>query len=205
MDRRQFLRGGFRKTADVVLTGAEHLALQKARNWLRPPFAVGELEFLAKCTRCDACTVACPHDVIFPLSQTHGVGVEGTPALDLLNKGCHLCSDWPCVNACETGALEKLAQDTEKSADPRESEPRVLDCENRLSDVSIDPTECLPYLGPECGACRDSCPVSALTWHGTRPVIDQDRCVGCALCREACITDPNSIILKKAEFVGDLQ
>jgi ferredoxin-type protein NapG len=198
MDRRQFFRKGYAKAASVVISAAEQHALQKARNWLRPPFAIDEFDFLAKCTRCDACTDACPHQVIFPLPAARGGSVAGTPALDLLNKGCHLCSDWPCVNACETGALEKLVvADDVESGESKQPQPRMLEPAHRLSDVSIDTTQCLPYLGPECGVCRGSCPVSALTWQDNKPVIDQDRCVGCALCREVCITDPNSIKVEK--------
>jgi len=61
--------------------------------------------------------------------------------------------------------------------------------------ASIDERSCLPYLGPECGACADSCPVAgALQWpDGRKPVIDQDLCAGCALCREACIVDPKAV------------
>jgi MinD superfamily P-loop ATPase len=49
--------------------------------------------------------------------------------------------------------------------------------------------------GPECGVCRDACQVpGALLWEkGIKPVIDNDVCTGCALCREACITDPKFI------------
>jgi ferredoxin-type protein NapG len=198
LDRRQFFRRGFNNIANVMLTAAEEQALRKARNWLRPPFAVDELDFLSKCTRCDACIEACPHQVIFSLTQVQGGTAAGTPALDLVNKGCHLCSDWPCLNACETGALERPDVVDEAHTIDEDSAPGLsLTPDQRLSDVSIDIDQCLPYLGPECGACLGSCPVSALTWQGTKPNIDQTLCVGCALCREACITEPKSISIAK--------
>ena len=61
--------------------------------------------------------------------------------------------------------------------------------------VRIDTNTCLPYSGPECGACADSCPVpGALEWEGgLRPVINEEICTGCALCREACIVDSKAI------------
>jgi ferredoxin-type protein NapG len=61
--------------------------------------------------------------------------------------------------------------------------------------VRIDPETCLPYSGPECGACAHSCPVpGALEWEGgLRPVVNDDRCTGCALCREACIMEPKAV------------
>ena len=54
------------------------------------------------------------------------------------------------------------------------------------------------YNGPECGACAHVCPVpGALSWEGgLRPVIDQSICTGCALCREACITNPKSVDIR---------
>ena len=178
MERREFFKIGARKAAEVVVRMADARAENRAKNWLRPPYAKPELEFLLSCTRCDACVSACPHDVIFTLSARHGVEVADTPALDLTIRGCHLCEDWPCVTACEPNALA-LADETVP----------------KLANLMIDPRVCLPYSGPECGACAQSCPVpGALEWQGgIRPRINQELCTGCALCREACITDPKAI------------
>ena len=64
----------------------------------------------------------------------------------------------------------------------------------RLAIASADPGQCLPYMGPECGACRDSCPVSgAMVWEMEKPRIEITRCTGCGLCREACIQDPSAV------------
>ena len=105
MDRRNFFRMGLQKAAETAVRLADESVTQRARHWIRPPFAQAELEFLLACTRCDKCIEACPHDVIFKLPARLGAQVVGTPAMDVLNKGCHLCEDWPCVNACEPDAL----------------------------------------------------------------------------------------------------
>ncbi len=183
MKRRELFKLGAQQTAQAAMDYAAGKLGGRAGNWIRPPFAVAERDFLLDCTRCDACMEACPHDVLFKLPPSHGPEAAGTPAMDLLVRGCHLCEDWPCVKACEPGVL-KLPEPDEDSA------PALPN----LARVSIDPEVCLPYLGPECGACRDSCPVpGALLWEGTKPVIDADACTGCALCREACIVEPNAV------------
>lgn len=183
MKRRDLFKLGAKKTAEAVYQAASAGAELRAANWFRPPFAVAEMNFLLDCTRCDACIEACPHGVLFKLPASHGPAAAGTPAMDLLVVGCHMCEDWPCVEACEPGVL-KLPETEEDSPPPLP----------KLALVSIDPTACLPYLGPECGACRDSCPVpGALLWEGTRPVIDAHACTGCGLCREACIVEPKAI------------
>lgn len=188
MDRRQFFRHALSKGAEVATEAAEQHVRRRASHWLRPPFALGELEFLLTCTRCGDCVAACPHQLLFPLPARLGVQVAGTPAMDLLNKACRLCDDWPCVAACEPGALHRAPPDTDNEAEP----PLP-----RLALAEIDPAACLPYTGPECGACRDSCPVAgALAWDGERPRIDALRCTGCALCRAACVASPKAVSIR---------
>ncbi len=193
MKRQELFKLGARKTAEAVYTAASAGAELRAANWFRPPFAVAEMDFLIDCTRCDKCITACPHDVLFKLPARYGVEVAGTPAMDLLVRGCHMCEDWPCVAACEPNALMMaVAQEAPEEA-PEEEETLSAPLP-KLARVEIDTKTCLPYQGPECGACADSCPVpGALQWNGTKPVIDQDACTGCALCREACITEPKSV------------
>lgn len=184
MKRRDFFRAGARKAAQITSRLVVEKIAWQADGWIRPPFAADELTFLLRCTRCDKCIEACPHGVLFNLPARLGPRVAGTPAMDLLKRGCRLCADWPCVGACEPDAL-RLPEHGEGTppAPPR------------LARVRIDRNTCLPYSGPECGACADSCPVpGALEWEdGLRPVINEGICTGCALCREACIMDPKAI------------
>jgi ferredoxin-type protein NapG len=182
--RRDLFRRGGKKIAGVASQIAAATAANRADGWIRPPFAIDELEFLLRCTQCDKCAEACPHDVIFALPARTGRHAAGTPAMNLLRRGCHMCVDWPCVAACEPDALNRPEADEERPPEPP-----------KLAAAKIDQTTCLPYSGPECGACASACPVpGALNWAGgTRPVIDQEHCTGCALCREACITDPKAI------------
>ncbi len=199
LDRRAFFRRGVRKITEVAVKGADAHVTERAAHWIRPPYALDELEFLLACTRCGDCIDACPHQVIFPLPARLGVQVAATPALDLVNKGCHLCEDWPCVTACERHALRHF------DAEPEDDEPgREAIGEPDLPFIAlarVDPQTCLPYSGPECGACRGVCPVpGAMIWEQERPRIDPDPCTGCALCREACIVEPKAIRIQ-SKFV----
>lgn len=220
MDRRAF----FTRSAKKVAQGATELLAKKveenAAHWIRPPFAIDEINFLLSCTRCDKCITACPHNIIFPLPARLGAQVVSTPVLDLLNKSCHLCEDWPCVNACETQALtipgqeQELEQDsvavTESDAEITHADSHTTTIEESETDqldeiekqwpkiarVFINTKTCMPYNGPECGACR-ICPVlGAMIWDRDKPIIDNEICTGCALCREACIVEPKAIIVQ---------
>jgi len=183
MDRRDFFRLGLRKTGEAVVKKADNLARAQAIQWIRPPYAQSELEFLLLCTRCGKCSEACPHEVVFPLPKKYGAQVADTPALDLMNKGCHLCEDWPCVMACEPKAL-KLPEAPEESAPPLP----------HFARAEIDTATCLPYNGPECGVCVEHCPVpGTMILDDEKPHIARTLCVGCGLCREVCVTDPKSI------------
>jgi len=126
-----------------------------------------------------ACVEACPQRAIHTLTEGAGLGA-GTPVMVPDSRACTMCEGFPCVKACDDGVLLPF----EGSAWP-------------LGTVVVDPTRCLPFLGPECGACRGMCPgdVDALKIVRNRPVIDEERCVGCGLCIEACPTRPAALEL----------
>lgn len=187
MDRRGFFKRIGNKAAEKSVEIIEKKVNRRAANWVRPPYALDETDFLLACTRCDRCVEACPHDVIFKLAGRLGALVASTPALDILKKGCHQCEDWPCVNACEDKALVLPEPEEEGMERPQP----------KMARAQINPKTCLPFSGPECGACADSCPVpGALTWDVTLPVVNMFVCTGCGMCREACIVDPSAIDIK---------
>ena len=185
MDRRDFFRRGFGKATEAAVKVVDKRASERSKSWIRPPYAIPELDFLLACSRCNACIEACPHNVIFPLAARLGADVVNTPALDLLSRGCHLCEDWPCISVCETKALTRVI------ADNSDSGYAVLE---KFANAKIDENLCLPFSGPECGACISACPIEgALCLEQEKPVITDELCVGCAQCREACIVEKKAI------------
>ena len=192
MDRRNFFRLGIHKAAKAAVGVAEARIMQQASRYIRPPFAVDEIDFLTKCTRCHDCIEACPHQTIFSLSARLGIEIVSTPALDLINGACHLCQDWPCVAACEPEALKFPEKETSED----EIEDEQFAPAPRLAVVHINPDVCLPYMGPECGVCGSVCPVpGAIMWNLSKPQINMDICTGCALCRQSCITEPKAVTI----------
>lgn len=190
--RRNFFRLTAKKAARFTVKELEAHVEASAEHWIRPPYVLAELDFLLACTRCGECVQACPHDVVFALSSRLGAIQAGTPALDLNNKGCHLCEDWPCVSACAPAALLMPVNEDDPEATDEPPLPQ-------LAQAFINMVHCLPYQGPECGACAHVCPVEdALVWDMAKPHIDLAYCTGCGLCREACIVDPKAVDITAA-------
>lgn len=147
----------------------------------RPPGAVAdETTFLGLCTRCGDCVTACPHSAIHTLTAAAGIGAD-SPVMVPDERGCHMCEGFPCAAACPEAAL-------------------VVPCEPvwNLGRVFLDESRCLPFMGPECGACANTCPgeVRALTLKLGRPRVDAESCIGCGLCIVACPTSPAALKLE---------
>jgi len=81
--RRGFLRGRFR--------------LADPDPPRRPPWALPEAEFLARCTRCNNCAIICPSRII--------VMRGGYPQVEFLGGKCTFCAE--CVRVCVPGALRR--------------------------------------------------------------------------------------------------
>jgi len=106
--RRNFLKslGGFSIVALASGAGiyfAPKLKANKLR--LRPPGAVPEDDFLKMCIKCGQCLQVCPYDSI-KLEDIDGGASMGMAYIEPLERGCYLCSAFPCILACPTGALD---------------------------------------------------------------------------------------------------
>jgi ferredoxin-type protein NapG len=112
--RRNFLKQSF----SYALDGATQIFSaslpfdpfeKSAPELIRPPGALPEKEFLAKCTRCDECVKVCPEHAIMKFlvqSPEHFL----TPILNDKRKACETCAAKPCIEVCVPHALVKGGQ-----------------------------------------------------------------------------------------------
>lgn len=179
------------------------LALQaRDKYYLRPPGAENEERFLSLCIRCGLCVDACPYDTL-KLATLKDVAQQGTPFFEARKTPCYLCDDIPCISKCPTNALDKSYLEKEKG---------VL--EVKMGTAIVDSTNCIAYWGIRCEACYRACPLidKALKIemkHNERtekhafflPVVDNEFCVGCGKCEQACVTQKAAITILPQKFV----
>ena len=182
--RRDLFRHAFGKWVERVMDQAEERV--SVRRWYRPPGAIPEMGFIAACTRCGACSTACPAQAIMKVPVEGGLAA-GTPYLEPRSQPCLACADMPCTRSCPTGALIM---------------PENGWAGLKLGEVTFVPERCVTFEGVSCGVCAGACPVGeqALVMdEGGHPVLKREGCVGCGTCVRACITSPSSFEIKPAE------
>ncbi len=153
-----------------------------SRKPLRPPGAQGERKFLGSCIRCGKCAQVCPYRSIIVVSLLDGLSMMGTPYIRAREIPCYLCMKCPPV--CPSGALDR----------------ELARMQNvRMGTAIIDKKTCLPWQGILCRSCYENCPIfneAIIMDDQLRPVVDQEKCVGCGICENVCPVDPAAIIVK---------
>ncbi|HHJ11780.1 MAG TPA: ferredoxin-type protein NapG [Chromatiales bacterium] len=163
---------------------------------LRPPGALAEDDFHAKCIKCGQCVVDCPYDTL-KLAAPGDLAPIGTPFFEPRQIPCYMCPDIPCMNACPTGALTGLE--------------RIEDARMGLAVIDIE--NCLSWNGLRCEVCYRVCPVKGkaittevnprkLSKHAMFvPIVHSDACTGCGMCEEACPTEEAAIRVVQPRLV----
>ncbi|MCA9125766.1 MAG: 4Fe-4S dicluster domain-containing protein [Planctomycetales bacterium] len=142
----------------------------------RPPGAIDEFQFLSGCTRCGDCITACPYEAIRKAPERLG-SRAGTPIIEADAAACMMCSDFPCIDACEPGVLTKLL-------------PPIM------GTAKVTEHLCLAHHHTICTVCSERCPVdSAITVTDGKPIVNEETCTGCGVCRYVCPAPENAILL----------
>ncbi len=191
LSRRDFVLSGIFAVGTLgILRNVKNILGRGYEKRIRPPGALAEEDFLARCIRCGACMKACPTNVIQPAkTETDAEGLW-TPVLNMESGYCEYdCT--LCSNVCPTGAIQKItvADKHEKGFD-------------KIGTAYVDHNRCLPWsCGKTCLVCQEVCPVSPkaifhqkqtfMTREGKSiellaPVVDPVQCIGCGACQFNC-------------------
>ncbi len=165
----------------------------RAHDAIRPPGALVEEAFLARCVACGACIAACPTGVM--RSDLGRTGLEGllTPVMEMRRGWCEP-SCVRCMEVCPTGALQLVAPQAKQAI----GKPAAV----RIGTAFVDRGRCLPWaMDTPCIVCEEMCPTSPKAiWFETvnqagrdgtvvvlqRPCVDPTMCTGCGLCENRC-------------------
>lgn len=175
---------------------------------IRPPGALPEPQFLAKCIKCGECLKVCPTNGLQHTFEEAGLLGIWTPVLVPRIGYCeYYCS--LCTQICPTGAIEELTI-KEKN-------------ETKIGSAWIRKHRCIPYiLGESCRICEERCPTSPKAIQMIEaevmapdgeiivqnvPVVDNYVCTGCGICETKCpvVDEPAIYCTNAGESRSDLK
>lgn len=184
--RRKLLGAGLAGagTALVSLSGlsqlhsGESLGRIVPARLIRPPGAVPEADFLARCIRCGECMKACPTNTLQPIGLVSGFSAFASPVITPQRGPCEpLCT--VCGQVCPTGAVRVL--------------PVLEKIWAKVGTAYVIRHKCLAWeLDQECLVCDEVCPFNAVTLERVEginvavPFVDEKKCNGCGFCEYYC-------------------
>jgi polyferredoxin len=137
------------------------LGAPTAANWdpglIRPPGALEEAAFLARCIKCGQCMRVCPTNVVQPALWQAGAEGLWTPMLNFRigTSGCQQ-NCVACSHVCPTAALRPLSVDERMGRDAFAPNGPL-----RLGTAFVDHGRCLPWaMDIPCIVCQENCPTS---------------------------------------------
>ena len=198
--RREILKKLFKVSAAAgsggLLWGTVAEGTVAAPITLRPPGALENKSFIQACVKCGKCVEACPYDTLKLATPTENMGV-GTPYYTPREVPCYLCTNYPCTEACPSGALhvDNLVSD---------DKPDINNAKMGLAVIHKE--TCIAYWGIQCDACYRACPLideaivlkkekNPVTGKhaNLQPVINSDICTGCGLCEKVCVVEEPAV------------
>lgn len=187
LGRRRLLAAAGIGIAAAALPLASPPRAARARPFLRPPGALDEEKFLARCVRCGACMQACPTHALQPAIFQAGLEGLWTPALVPAVGYCEYeCRR--CTQVCPTQAIARLSLAEKKQF--------------KIGTAVVDRSLCYTYAdGYNCAVCEEHCPVPEKAirfrpveihnFRGRMRTVNQiyvvpDLCIGCGICENVC-------------------
>jgi MauM/NapG family ferredoxin protein len=180
--RRAFIFSGLSGAAAAFFTLSGMKGLSRDRenktSLLRPPGAVPEDGFLARCVGCGGCMKTCPTNVLQPAGLSAGVaGILSpvmVPRIGPCEPSCNACGQ-----VCPTWAIRPLPLDEKRYA--------------KVGTASIDRQRCIAWKdGKACLVCDEVCPYGAVDLQRVKgisvavPFVGEGRCNGCGFCENYC-------------------
>jgi MauM/NapG family ferredoxin protein len=187
--------------AAFAMTNLHHLhghesprALRSSRL-IRPPGALPETDFQARCMRCGECIKACLTNTLQPVWLEAGLSGLWTPKVTARLAGCEQgCA--VCGQVCPTGAIRPLSLEEKIFA--------------KIGTARIEKSRCIAWeQDKKCLICDEICPYNAIASQFaadhpvTVPVIDENKCNGCGYCEAKCPVIGESAII--VEPLGELR
>ncbi len=197
LSRRHFLGAMAGGAAIPVLAGVRPLEQGANSSLIRPPGALAEKEFLARCVRCGECMQVCIGNALQPTFLQAGLEGIFSPIINGRTGYCEFnCT--LCGQVCPTGAIRDL-QLREKHR-------------FKIGNAYFDKNRCLPYAkGIPCIVCEEHCPTPekaivfkealVINQEGQRvtvkqPFVIDELCIGCGICENKCpLSGPSAILL----------
>ena len=198
LGRRRVMACAASGAAGALLFQTSPLGHQRTFNpeLVRPPGALGESDFLARCIRCGACMKVCPTNAIHPAALEAGLEGMWSPVLRMTIGYCEYeCT--LCSQVCPTGAIRPLDLAAKQAI--------------RIGLAYFDRNRCLPYAyARTCIVCEEHCPTPrkaiwfeevVVTAPGgervtvKQPHVDPELCIGCGICTNKCVIKGQPAVL----------
>lgn len=185
----------FEGMASAKIEGfTEPLPHIKVKGLIRPPGALTESDFRARCISCGVCVNVC---YVLRYNAIAMVGLPnirdlGTPYIKYMRDfPCTLCME--CPKHCPTGALQEVTRE-----------------KTNMGKALIDLSLCFGWNGDVCLSCSKACPLGAKVFDfyysswGNQPMINEN-CVGCGLCVRYCVLGGSAIKVVRPEQYKEIE